>query len=410
MASSIEPTAAAAPHARVIAGIRLGIAASGTRYQNRNDLTLIEIAPGATVHCLFTRNKFCAAPVTIARRHWQAQAPRYLIINAGNANAGTGSAGFARALEVCTAVADAGGCLVAAVLPFSTGVIGQQLNASALAAAAPALTADLRSDGWDAAAAAIMTTDTRVKIRSVEVAAGGARFAVTGIAKGSGMIKPDMATMLAYVATDAAVTPDVWRSLAGTVTDCSFNRITVDGDTSTNDALVLIATGKSGAPCIDSDGHPLYRPLHDAIAAVCVALAQDIVRDGEGATKFITVKVSGGQTEQDCVRVAYAVAESPLVKTALFASDPNWGRILAAVGRAGAEHLLIADVDLAIGGLAIVRGGEPAPDYSEAAAAAIMRERDIEIAIGLGHGTASVTVWTCDFSYDYVKINAEYRS
>ena len=395
---------------RPISGIRLATGASGTRYKNRSDLTLIEIAPGATVECLFTRNKFCAAPVAVARRHWTDGQSRYLIINAGNANAGTGTPGEQRCLEVCAAIAAAAGCATLDVLPFSTGVIGQQLNATALAAPAPALVAALKSDGWEAAAAAIMTTDTRAKLRSVEVRDGDTRFAVTGIAKGSGMIKPDMATMLAYVASDATVTAAAWRSIARRATELSFNRITVDGDTSTNDALVLVATGAAHAPCVDSESHPLYARLAAAVEAVCLGLAHDIVRDGEGATKFITVAVGGGHSEQDCLRVAYAVAESPLVKTALFASDPNWGRILAAVGRAGAEHLAINEVDLAIGGLPIVLGGEPAPGYTEAEAAVIMKKPDIDIAITIGRGEATATVWTCDLSYEYVKINAEYRS
>ncbi len=409
MANSTErPRADTQP--RAIAGIRLATGASGTRYKNRSDLTLIEIAPGATIECLFTRNKFCAAPVTIARRHWLDGQSRYLIINAGNANAGTGIQGEERCLEVCAAVAVAAGCATVDVLPFSTGVIGQQLNATALAVPAPALVAALKSEAWEHAAAAIMTTDTRAKLRSVDVHDGETRFAVTGIAKGSGMIKPDMATMLAYVATDASVSSAVWRGIARRASALSFNRITVDGDTSTNDALVLIATGAANAVCVDSESHPLYTRLAAAVEAVCLGLAHDIVRDGEGATKFIAVKVSGGHSEQDCLRVAYAVAESPLVKTALFASDPNWGRILAAVGRAGVERLAINEVDLAIGGLPIVLGGEPAPGYTEAEAAVIMKKPDIDIAITIGRGDCAATVWTCDFSYDYVKINAEYRS
>jgi glutamate N-acetyltransferase/amino-acid N-acetyltransferase len=409
MANLIErPQADTQP--RPIAGIRLATGASGTRYKNRTDLTLLEVAPGATVECLFTRNKFCAAPVTVAREHWAQGQNRYLIINAGNANAGTGTPGEERCLEVCAAVAKAAGCATADVLPFSTGVIGQQLNAPALAAPAPALVAALAADGWAQAAAAIMTTDTRAKIRSIEVREGAQRFAVTGIAKGSGMIKPDMATMLAYVATDAAVTPAVWQAIARRATDVSFNRITVDGDTSTNDALVLMATGAADTSCVDSDEHPLFARLAAAVEAVCIGLAQDIIRDGEGATKFITVKVSGGYSERDCVRVAYAVAESPLVKTAMFASDANWGRILAAVGRAGAERLAIDEVNLSIGSLPIVIGGEPAPGYTEAAGSEIMKKPDIDIDITIGRGQETATVWTCDFSYDYVKINAEYRS
>lgn len=395
---------------RPIAGIRLAVAASGTRYKNRNDLTVLEIAPESTVECLFTRNLFCAAPVTVARRHLAEGRARYVVINAGNANAGTGAEGEARCLEVCAALAAAGGVATADVLPFSTGVIGQQLNAQALSAPMPALVAALDADAWEPAAHAIMTTDTRPKLRSVAVEADGARFAVTGITKGSGMIKPNMATMLAYVATDAAVAPAVFREIARRACDLSFNRITVDGDTSTNDALVLIATAKSGAPRIDSLTHPLCARLAAAVEAVCLGLAHDIVRDGEGATKFVAVEVRGGHSEADCARVAYAVAESPLVKTALFASDANWGRILAAVGRAGAERLAIDEVDIAIGGVPIIAGGEPAAGYTEAQGAAVMKQPDIHIAISIGRGPHATTVWTCDFSYDYVKINADYRS
>jgi glutamate N-acetyltransferase/amino-acid N-acetyltransferase len=407
MASSTE---ALSTDARPIAGIRLAVGATGTRYKNRNDLTLIELPAGAQVHCTYTRNRFCAAPISIARAHGERAPPRYLVINAGNANAGTGRAGEARALEVCAAVAQASGCQIEQVLPFSTGVIGQQLNATALAATVPALIGKLDAQAWDAAAAAIMTTDTRPKLRSIALELDGETINVTGIAKGSGMIKPNMATMLAYVATDARVSAPVWQAVCARAAETSFNRITVDGDTSTNDALVLIASGQGNCAIIDRDDHPHFAPLMEAVHAVCLALAHDIVRDGEGATKFIAVTVHGGTSEQACLRVAYAVAESPLVKTALFASDPNWGRILAAVGRAGVEDLDITTVDLNIGGLEIVRGGEPAPDYSEAAAARIMREQNIDIAIRLGAHTTTATVWTCDFSYDYVKINAEYRS
>lgn len=402
MSEAIEAQA----QARAVGGIRLSATASGTRYKGRDDLTLIEIAPGSTVQCVFTRNKFCAAPVTIARQHAAQAAPRYLIINAGNANAGTGAAGLEAAVAVCAAVAASAGCRTEEVLPFSTGVIGQAMNTAALVAAVPALVPALAADGWDAAAAAIMTTDTRAKLRSARVGP----YTVTGITKGSGMIKPDMATMLAYVATDAALAPTVLARLAATVTEQSFNRITVDGDTSTNDALVLMATGAAREPRIDSESHAGYGPLLEAIGAVCRALAQDIIRDGEGATKFITVKVGGGATERDCLKVAYAVAESPLVKTALFASDANWGRILAAVGRAGVETMRIEDVGIAIGGYPIVAAGEPVPGYEESRAAAIMGQSDIEISIAIGPGPETVEVWTCDLSYDYVRINGEYRS
>ncbi len=413
MAGSTEVAAAieASTEPLAIGGVRLGVAESGTRYRSRKDLCLIEIAPGGVTHCLFTNNLFCAAPVTLARRHLASGTPaRYLVVNAGNANAGTGEAGLAAALRVCAAVAAETDVALEAVLPFSTGVIGQPLPAERLAAVVPELAGDLRADGWVDAAAAIMTTDTRVKLRSARVNCGEGTFSVTGIAKGSGMIKPDMATMLAYVATDAAVAPTALRALAAEVAAVSFNRITVDGDTSTNDALALIATGAAGNDPVADASTPAYEALRAALEAVCVALAQDIVRDGEGATKFVTVRVDGGHSEADCRRVAYAVAESPLVKTALFASDPNWGRILAAIGRAGAERLAIDEVDIDIGSLAIVRAGQPMADFDEAPVAQAMKQGDIDIDIRIGAGPCSTTVWTCDFSYDYVKINAEYRS
>jgi len=413
MVDSTEAAAAVEVSAEplAIAGIRLGVAESGTRYRSRKDLCLIEIAPDSVTHCLFTTNKFCAAPVTVARRHLASGTrSRYLVVNAGNANAGTGEGGLAAALRVCAAVAAETGVALEAVLPFSTGVIGQPLPAEQLAALVPDLAADLRADGWADAAAAIMTTDTRVKLRSARVNCDGTTFSVTGMAKGSGMIKPDMATMLAYVATDAAVSPEALHALAAEVAAGSFNRITVDGDTSTNDALAVIATGAAGNPPVAAPGMPIYAALRAALETVCVGLAQDIVRDGEGATKFVTVRVAGGHSETDCGRVAYAVAESPLVKTALFASDPNWGRILAAIGRAGAERLAIDEVDIDIGSHAIVRGGQPMADFDEAPVAQTMKQGDIDIDIRIGAGPCSTTVWTCDFSYDYVKINAEYRS
>jgi len=393
-----------------VGGVRLAVGASGTRYRNRNDLTLIELAPGAAVHCLFTRNRFCAAPVTVARAHVAVATPRYLVINAGNANAGTGRAGEEAALAVCAAVAAAAGCRTEEVLPFSTGVIGQQLDVPRLTAAIPALVPALAADGWEAAAAAIMTTDTRLKLRSVRGEFNGRAFTVTGITKGSGMIKPDMATMLGYVATDCAVTPAMLARIAQRACDLSFNRITVDGDTSTNDALVLVATGAAGGTPVASPDDAGYAALAAAVEGVCVRLAQDIVRDGEGATKFITVRVGGGASESDCLAVAYAVAESPLVKTALFASDANWGRILAAVGRAPIAHLDIGAVGIAVGGYPIVAGGEPVAGYEEERASEIMRRRDIDIDIVIGTGPARTAVWTCDLSYEYVKINGEYRS
>ncbi len=411
MAVSTEQHQAVLAHGVLpVEGVRLAAAASGARYKGRDDVALIALDPGCVVHCLFTRNRFCAAPVTIAREHQAAGTPRYLVINAGNANAGTGPAGEKAAREVCAAVAAQADCAAQAVLPFSTGVIGQQLDASKIGACVPRLFDTLGADAWPRAAAAIMTTDTRAKVRSASVSCNGRQVSVTGMAKGSGMIRPDMATMLAYVATDAAIAPDALAKMAREAADASFNRITVDGDTSTNDAFALIATGRAGNPALSGPQDPDWAAVREAITLVCGELARDIVRDGEGATKFVTVRVHGGREESDCLRVAYVVAESPLVKTALFASDPNWGRILAAVGRAGLSSLDLGEVDIDIGPCPIVRAGGPVADYDESATAAVMRESDIEITIRIGQGDQSATVWTCDLSYDYVRINAEYRS
>ncbi len=402
MENSIEPFA--------VAGVRLASGESAVRYSGRDDLTIIEIDRSSYIHCLFTRNKFCAAPVTVARRHLAAANTRYLVINAGNANAGTGLEGERTAASICAAVAKHAGCSPDEVLPFSTGVIGEQLETAAIERLIPELLSSLSPDAWRAAAAAIMTTDTVPKIRSQRVNCGDATYTVTGIAKGSGMIKPNMATMLAYVATDAALTPALLEKLTVETGDLSFNRITVDGDTSTNDAFALIATGRAGNGLIEAADHAHYRALTAAVTTVCRDLAQDIVRDGEGATKFVSVHVRGGQAEAGCLQVAYAVAESPLVKTALFAGDPNWGRILAAIGRADVEDLSIGDVSIAVGGYGIVTHGEPLSEYDETEAAALMKQSEINIDIEIGSGSAHTTVWTCDLSYDYVKINAEYRS
>lgn len=402
MENSVDPFA--------VAGVRLASGACGIKYSGRDDLTIIEIAPSSRIHCLFTRNKFCAAPVTVAQRHLSAADTRFLIINAGNANAGTGVEGERTAVRTCEAIANNATCSPQEVLPFSTGVIGEQLETGAIERKIPDLLSSLSPEAWSAAAAAIMTTDTVPKVRSQRVRCAEAMYTVTGIAKGSGMIKPDMATMLAYVATDAALTPALLERLTVDAANQSFNRITVDGDTSTNDSFALIATGQTGSGLIDSADHSHYGELENAVSSVCRDLAQDIVRDGEGATKFVTVQVRGGHAEADCLRIAYAVAESPLVKTALFASDPNWGRILAAIGRAGVDALSIEHVSIAIGGYGIVHKGEPVPSYEESKAAALMKRSEFEIAIEIGSGSAHAAVWTCDLSYDYVKINAEYRN
>ena len=390
-----------------IAGLRLGTASAGVRKPGRRDLVVIELAPGSTCAGLFTRNAFCAAPVQIARDHLNQGATRYWVINTGNANAGTGAPGLAAVTEVCAALAGATGVGIEQILPFSTGVIGEPLPVERIVAALPAALDSLTADGWPLAAEGILTTDTRAKGASRLVPlAGGGRLRVTGIAKGAGMIRPDMATMLAFVATDAQVPASRLQSLLEAAAERSFNRITIDGDTSTNDALMLAATGAVAQELDEAT----MAALGEAIAEVCTELAQAIVRDGEGATKFVTVRVEGGASSAECLQVAYAVAESPLVKTALFASDPNWGRILAAVGRAGVADLDVGRVGLWLDDVLIAEGGARAAGYTEAAGQQVMDREEITIRIHLGRGDRVETVWTTDLSHDYVRINAEYRS
>ena len=390
-------------------GIRLAATAAGIRYQGRDDLLLIELAEGGHCAAVFTRNAFCAAPVTVAREHLRKGKVRYLLINSGNANAGTGALGLQAAVETCRVLADAAGCASSQVLPFSTGVIGEDLPLDPFVRAMPALLEGLAVDNWPAAAAAIMTTDTVPKLvsRMVELSQGSVK--VTGIAKGAGMICPDMATMLAYVATDAAVPQPVLQQMLGDAVEPSFNAITVDGDTSTNDACVLLASGASGHP-VDSSDSPDGRRLAQGVGAVCAELAEMIVRDGEGATKLVRIRVESAADGEEARRVAYTVAHSPLVKTALFASDPNWGRILAAVGRAGVSGLAIDRVRIWLGDVCIVSGGGRDPGYTEQAGRAVMAAEEIEIRIDLDRGRSSVQVLSCDLSFDYVKINAEYRT
>lgn len=393
-----------------IKGIRLGTVASGARYQDRLDLALIEIHEGSNVAAVFTRNAFCAAPVQVAREHLQKTSPRYLLINSGQANAGTGSVGLEDARKCCQSLAELTGAETESVLPFSTGVIGERLALQQIYSALPSLCNDLDPDHWQDAAEAIRTTDTVTKIISRRIQVDGEWVAVTGIAKGSGMICPNMATMLAFVATDAKIPPHLLKDCLQSAVDQSFNRITVDGDTSTNDACVLIATGASRIPVIGKKTNSLQKEVESALNAVFEDLAKAIVRDGEGATKLVAVHVSGGKNRQECRDVAYTIAHSPLVKTALFAEDPNWGRLLAAVGRAEIEHLDIYGVQIFLDNVCIVRNGERAPDYEESRAAEVLRRNEYEIQVKLGRGDSSDTVWTCDLSYEYIRINAEYRS
>ena len=393
-----------------INGIRLSATAAGVRYKDRDDLVVIEIADNATAAVVTTKNAFCAAPVRVLREHFAKASPRYLITNTGNANAGTGADGMRRALDICSALAAKVGVDVSSILPFSTGVIGEPLNSDAIIAGLDNALANLAPNNWLAAANGIRTTDTIPKLASEKVDVDTSSYHITGMSKGSGMIRPNMATMLGYVATDANIAADLLQEMLSKINEQSFNRITVDGDTSTNDCCVLIATGTASSDIIDSPEHAHYQPIFDALKSVFVRLAQLIVRDGEGATKFMTVKVTGGNTTQECCDVAYAVAHSPLVKTAFFASDANWGRILAAVGYAGIKDLDTEQVDVYLDEVMICQNGGVAPSYTEAAGKVVMSRPEITIHIDLARGDAQDTVYTCDLSYDYVKINADYRS
>lgn len=393
-----------------VAGIRVGTTSAGIKKPGRRDLVVFELAPGSHTAAVFTRNAFCAAPVQLAKRHLASAAPRYLVINTGNANAGTGAPGMAHATEVCSALAAAAQVDIAEVLPFSTGVIGEPLPVGKINAALPAALNALDANGWSDAAHGIMTTDTLPKGVSRRVQVDGHSFTITGITKGAGMIKPNMATMLGFVATDAAIAPAVLQQWVGELVEQSFNRITVDGDTSTNDALVLVATGRAGNALYSDAADPRLEPLREALQAVFIELAQAIIRDGEGANKFVSVDVRAGRDQAECLQVAYTVAESPLVKTALFASDPNWGRILAAIGRAGLEQLDVDQVRVTINDVLIAEQGGRAASYTEAQGQAAMAPEEIHIVIELGRGDAAATVWTSDLSLDYVRINAEYRS
>ena len=394
-----------------VRGVELGVATAGIRKAGRRDLLLVRIAPGTAVAGVFTRNRFCAAPVIVAKEHLAAGgAIRALVVNTGNANAGTGADGLRRARATCAEVARLLDCDSAQVLPFSTGIIMETLALEPIIAGLRACVADLRDDNWAAAAEAIMTTDTVPKARSLRADLGGRTITVTGIAKGAGMIRPNMATMLAYIATDARVSAPALQALVGEAARRSFNRITVDGDTSTNDSLMLIATGAAGGAAIDSTADPAFGKLAAGVIEVAQWLARAIVRDGEGATKFIAVTVEGGATEAECAKVAYAIAHSPLVKTAFFASDPNLGRILAAVGNAGIPDLDVAGIDLYLDELLVASAGARAPGYREEDGARVMGKQEMEIRVRLHRGGACTTVLTCDLSHDYVTINAEYRT
>lgn len=393
-----------------VAGVRLGIAEAAIKRPGRADLLLVELAPGTQVAGVFTRNAFSAAPVQLCRERL-AGAPgiHALLVNAGNANAATGSGGLDDARQTTQAVATLLGCEAAQVLPFSTGVIGQRLPVDRMTAAVPLAQMALSADGWSAAMRAIMTTDTVPKGATRQVQTSQGTVTVTGIAKGVGMICPDMATLLAFVGTDARLGAAATRSALQTAVGRSFNSVTVDGDTSTNDSCVLFATGQVGTREIgESDAD--YAIVLRAIVEVCEQLAQAVVRDGEGATKFVTIAVEGAVDEAEARSVAYAVAHSPLVKTALFASDANWGRIVMAIGKAGVRDLDPATVSIALDEVALIERGQPHPDYREERGAAVVAQPEFTIRIGLGRGSASTRIWTCDFSYEYVKINAEYRT
>ncbi|MCP9340648.1 bifunctional glutamate N-acetyltransferase/amino-acid acetyltransferase ArgJ [Stutzerimonas xanthomarina] len=397
------------PTLHPVPGFELGIASAGIKRPGRKDVVVMRCAEGSTVAGVFTLNAFCAAPVILAKQRAQG-AVRYLLTNTGNANAGTGEPGMQAAIRSCASLAALAGVEADAILPFSTGVIGELLPTEKIEAALPDALADLDENHWAEAATGIMTTDTLPKGASRQFEHDGVTVTVTGISKGAGMIRPNMATMLGYIATDAKVAQPVLQDLLRDAANKSFNRITIDGDTSTNDCCMLIATGKAAVAEITEAAGELFAKLKQAVFGVSMEVAQSIVRDGEGATKFVTVQVNGGCNHQECLDVGYAVAHSPLIKTALFASDPNWGRILAAVGRAGVPELDVSKIDVYLGAVCIASQGGRSPNYTEEQGAAVMAEEEIEIRIELGRGDCSETIWTTDLSHEYVRINAEYRT
>jgi glutamate N-acetyltransferase/amino-acid N-acetyltransferase len=396
-----------------VQGIELGFAQAGIKKPNRKDLLVMKLAEGATVAGVFTRNRFCAAPVQLSKANLAAVASgkpiRALVINTGNANAGTGEPGLANARATCDEVARLLGIDAQQVLPFSTGVILEPLPLQKIVAGLPAAIANLTADNWFNAAEAIMTTDTQPKAASLTTAIGGHEVTMTGISKGAGMIKPNMATMLGYLAIDAKVAQPVLDELVKYAADRSFNAITIDGDTSTNDSFILVATGTGGLQ-VDSLDSPDYAALRDAVTGIARHLAQQIIRDGEGATKFITISVEEGSDIEECRKIAYAIAHSPLVKTAFFASDPNLGRILAAIGYAGVDDLDTTRLDLYLDEVLVAKAGGRNPDYKEEDGQRVMKKAEIVVRVLLGRGQANATVWTCDLSHDYVSINADYRS
>ena len=398
------------PHMHPVKGVKLTAVSAGIKKVGRRDVVLFELAEGSSVAGVFTKNAFCAAPVTVCREHLAAAPIRFLVINSGNANACTGEQGLQDAKATCAAIAHLAGVKPEQVLPFSTGVIGEPLPVQKIIAVVPEALEKANENGWDDAGAGIMTTDTRPKGFSQQFEYQGKTITVNGISKGAGMIKPNMATMLGYIATDAKVSQNVLQNLAREAADKSFNRITIDGDTSTNDSCILMATGQVDLPEISEASGELYQKLRDVILAAHVHLAKAIVSDGEGATKFVTVAVSGGANRDECLDVAYAVAHSPLIKTALFASDPNWGRIVAAIGYAGVSNLDATKVRVHLNDTLIVENGGRAKSYTEEQGQAVMNQAEIAINIHLGRGDFAETVWTTDLSYEYVRINADYRS
>jgi len=398
------------PHMHVVQGVKIGSAEAYVRYPNRRDLVIFEFAQGTNVAGVFTQNAFCAAPVHVSKKHLQMGNPRYLVINTGNANAGTGKLGMENAEATCSKLAELAGVQAFEVLPFSTGVIGEQLPIERLTQGLQPALSTLNESAWADAATGIMTTDTTPKGASEQFELDGVTYTMTGISKGAGMIRPNMATMLGFVATDAPISRELTQLMLKTAVEQSFNRITIDGDTSTNDSCIFAATGLAGGTEIQSVDDARYDVVLEVLIRVMKRLAQLIVRDGEGATKFMTVAVEGGNNTQECCDIAYSIAHSPLVKTAFFASDPNWGRILAAIGYAGVKDLDVEKIQVWLDDVQICKDGGAAADYTEEAGAKVMAQTEITIRVDLGRGQAKDTVYTCDLSYDYVKINADYRS